>query len=186
MEFIDLQAQYKHLKDEIDSEIAEVLSSSKYIIGPKVELLERELAEYVGRKYCISCSDGTSALQLIYMAYGIGVGDAVFCPDMTFIASIEPACLLGATPVFCDIDSVSYNLSSESLERQIHAVIDEGELKPKAIVAVDFVGNRVITLALPQNITKLTEKLTGKIYDVKDGKAEMVLPQSRASFFAAE
>lgn len=153
MEFIDLQAQYKHLKDEIDSEIAEVLSSSKYIIGPKVELLERELAEYVGRKYCISCSDGTSALQLIYMAYGIGVGDAVFCPDMTFIASIEPACLLGATPVFCDIDSVSYNLSSESLERQINAVIDEGVLKPKAIVAVDFVGNPADYAAI-SNIAK--------------------------------
>lgn len=150
MEFIDLQAQYKALKKEIDEGIDEVLQSSKYIIGPKVEAFEKELAEYVGRKHCISCSDGTAALQLIYMANNIGIGDCVFCPDMTFIASIEPACLLGATPVFCDIDSESYNIDCDSLVRQIKNVINEGKLRPRAIVAVDFVGN-------PANYDKLTE-----------------------------
>lgn len=102
---------------------------------------ERELAEYVGVKNVITCSDGTAALQLIYMAYGIGAGDAVFCPDMTFIASIEPAVMLGAVPVFCEIDAKSYNINSESLEKQINAVIKEGKLRARAIVAVDFLGN---------------------------------------------
>lgn len=154
MEFIDLQAQYRILKQDIDAGIAEVLSSSKYIIGPQIETLEKELAEYVGRKHCVTCSDGTAALQLIYMVYGIGAGDAVFCPDMTFIASVEPACLLGATPVFCDIDSISYNLDPTSLEKQIQAVIQEGKLNPKAIIAVDFVGNP----ADYASISKIAEK----------------------------
>lgn len=141
MEFIDLKAQYKVLKEEIDAEISSVLSGSHFILGKKVTQFENELAAYVGVKHTVGCSDGTAALQLIYMAYNIGKGDAVFCPDMTFIASIEPACLLGATPVFCDIDAKSYNISPKSLERQIQAVLAEGKLKPKAVVAVDFVGN---------------------------------------------
>ena len=174
MEFIDLQAQYRALKRDIDDGIAEVLNSSKYIIGPQVEKLEKELAEYVGRKYCITCSDGTAALQLIYMVYGIGTGDAVFCPDMTFIASIEPACLLGATPVFCDIDKISYNLDPISLEKQIQAVIEEGRLTPKAIVAVDFVGNpadykRISSIASKYNLLLIEDAAQGMGASV-DGK----------------
>ncbi len=141
MEFINLKDQYKILKEQIDIQISEVLENAQFILGDKVLEFEKKLAEYVGVKHVISCSDGTSALQLIFMAEEIGYGDAVFCPDMTFIASIEPACLLGATPVFCDIDELSYNISPDSLERQIKKVIDEGKLKPKAVVAVDFVGN---------------------------------------------
>lgn len=154
MEFIDLKAQYKVLQNEINAEIKEVLNDAQFIIGPKVKQLEHELAKYVGRKHCITCSDGTAALQLIYMAYGIGVGDAVFCPDMTFFASIEPACLLGATPVFCDIDPISYNISPLSLRNQIEAVLAEGKLKPKAIVVVDFVGNP----ADYKNITEIAKE----------------------------
>ncbi len=143
MEFIDLKAQYEVYKDEIIEAVINVMSGTHFIIGDEVNLFENDLARYIGRKYAISCSDGTAALQLAYMVYGIGSGDAVFCPDMTFIASIEPACLLGATPVFCDIDKDSYNINVESLERQINNVINEGKLKPKAIVAVDFLGNPV-------------------------------------------
>ena len=75
------------------------------------------------------------------MALGVGEGDAVFCPDCTFIASVEPANMLGATPVFCDVSIDSYNLAPESLERQIQAVLSEGKLKPRVVVAVDFLGN---------------------------------------------
>lgn len=141
MEFIDLKAQYQVLKKDIDIGIQNVLDSSHFILGKEVEQFESKLAEYVGVKHVIACSDGTAALQLIYMVYGIGKGDAVFCPDMTFIASIEPACLLGATPVFCDIDEKTYDISPVSLQKQIEAVVKEGKLTPKAIVAVDFVGN---------------------------------------------
>ena len=141
MEFINLKAQYQYLKTDIDAQIQAVLDGGHFILGENVRRFEEKLAAYVGATYAIGCSDGTAALQMAYMAYGIGPGDVVFCPDMTFIASVEPACLLGATPVFCDIDADSYNLSPASLERQIKAVLNEGKLRPRAIIAVDFVGN---------------------------------------------
>lgn len=141
MEFIDLKAQYRALKPEIDANIQAVLDAGQFIGGPYVKELERQLAEYVGRKHCISCGNGTDALQAAYMALGVGEGDAVFCPDCTFIASVEPANMLGATPVFCDVSMDSYNLAPESLERQIQAVLSEGKLKPRVVVAVDFLGN---------------------------------------------
>lgn len=143
MEFIDLQAQYKVLETEIEEGIQRVLSHGKFILGPEVAEFEESFASYIGRKYCVSCANGTDALQLAYMAYGIGTGDAVFCPDVTFISSVEPAYMLGATPVFCDIEPDTYNLSPESLERQVKAVMKEGRLCPKAVVAVDFLGNPV-------------------------------------------
>ena len=141
MEFIDLKAQYAALKTEIDENIAGVLADTHFILGEKEQEFEEKLASYVGVKHVVGCSDGTAALQLIYMAYGIGHGDAVFCPDMTFVASVEPACMLGAEPIFCDIDPRTYNIAADSLERQIKAVLAEGRFTPKAIVAVDFIGN---------------------------------------------
>ncbi len=141
MEYINLKAQYRHLEDKINENIRHVLENVNFIMGDLVGQFEQELAEYVGVKNVIACSDGTAALQLIYMAHGIGAGDAVFCPDMTFIASIEPAVVLGATPVFCEIDARTYNIDPKSLEKQIIAVKKEGKLQTKAIVAVDFLGN---------------------------------------------
>lgn len=141
MEFIDLKAQYRQYQGEIDHKILEVMGKAHFILGEEVGAFEGRAARYVGRRHAVACSDGTSALQLAYMAYGVGPGDAVFCPDMTFIATVEPACLMGATPVFCDIDRVSYNIDPESLERQVGRVEKEGRLRPRAVVAVDFLGN---------------------------------------------
>lgn len=141
MEFIDLKAQYRALKPEIDANIQAVLDAGQFIGGAYVEALEEKLAAYVGRKHCIACGNGTDALQAAYMALGVGAGDAVFCPDVTFISSVEPAYMLGAVPVFCDISPDSYNLDPASLERQVRAVLAEGRLTPKAVVAVDFLGN---------------------------------------------
>ncbi len=141
MEFIDLKAQYAALQEEIDDRIRGVLTSTHFILGEEEREFEEKLAAYVGVKHVVGCSNGTDALQLIYMAYGIGPGDAVFCPDMTFVASVEPACLLGAEAILCDIDPRTYNIDAESLERQIQAVQREGRLAPKAVVAVDFIGN---------------------------------------------
>lgn len=141
MQFIDLKAQYQALKAEINESIQAVLDDGRYIGGPQVKELEEKLAAYVGRKYCISCANGTDALQIAYMVYGIGAGDAVFCPDITFISSTEPSKMLGAASVFCDIQPDTYNLCPESLERQIKAVLAEGKLTPKAVVAVDILGN---------------------------------------------
>lgn len=141
MEYINLKSQYQKMKDEIDGKILNCMTKAEFIMGDAVSRFENNLAEYIGVKYAIGCGNGTDALQLVYMAYGIGKGDAVFCPSMTFIASVEPACLLGATPVFCEIDMTTYNIVPESLERQIRRVRAEGRLNAKAIVAVDFLGN---------------------------------------------
>ena len=141
MQFIDLKAQYQALKAEINANIQTVLDDGRYIGGPYIKELEEKLAAYVGRKHCICCANGTDALQIAFMVYGIGKGDAVFCPDITFVSSTEPSKMLGATSVFCDIQPDTYNLCPESLERQIKAVLEEGRLTPKAVVAVDILGN---------------------------------------------
>lgn len=141
MQFIDLQAQYRALKTEIDAGIQQVLTSAKFIGGPQVKELEQELAKAAQRKHCVTCANGTDALQLAYMLLGVGAGDAVFCPDITFISSTEPAKMLGATSVFCDVDPRTYTLDPASLERQIRAVLVEGKLRPRAVVAVDILGN---------------------------------------------
>ena len=141
MQFIDLKAQYRALKTEINANIQQVLDSAQFIGGPQVKELEKQLAEFVGRKHCITCANGTDALQIAYMIAGVGEGDAVFCPDMTFISSTEPAKMFGATSVFCDITKDTYTLCPESLEKQIKAVLAEGKLTPKAVVAVDILGN---------------------------------------------
>ena len=141
MQFIDLKAQYVALKDEINTNIQSVLDSASFIGGTYVKELEKQLAEFVGRKHCITCANGTDALQVAYMVAEVGVGDAVFCPDMTFISSTEPAKMFGATSVFCDITDDTYCLDPASLENQIKAVLAEGRLTPKAVVAVDILGN---------------------------------------------
>lgn len=141
MQFIDLKAQYGALKTEIDANIQAVLDSAQFIGGPFVKELETQLAAFVGRQHCVTCANGTDALQIAYMVAGVGEGDAVFCPDMTFISSTEPAKMFGAVSVFCDITPDTYTLCPESLERHIKAVLAEGRLTPKAVVAVDILGN---------------------------------------------
>ena len=154
MQFIDLKAQYAALKEDIDANIQSVLNSAQFIGGSFVKELETQLAGYVGRKHCITCANGTDALQLAFMIYGIGARDAVFCPDMTFISSTEPAKMFGATSVFCDITPDTYCLCPQSLERQIQAVLAEGKWKPRAVVAVDILGN----LCDYEAITTICEK----------------------------
>ena len=141
MQFIDLKAQYAALKPEIDANIQAVLSSAQFIGGGYVKELEAQLAAFTGRRHCITCANGTDALQLAFMAIGVKAGDAVFAPDMTFISSTEPAAMFGAVSVFCDITPDTYTLCPASLERQIKAVIAEGKYTPKAVVAVDILGN---------------------------------------------
>jgi len=140
VQFIDLAAQYKKLKEDIDENIHKVLNHGRYIMGPEVAELESKLAEYVGVKHCISCSNGTDALLMPLMAWGIGEGDAVFTTPFTFIATAEVVSLLGATPVFADIDPDTYNIDPVKLEESIEKVIKEGKLTPKVIVPVDLFG----------------------------------------------
>lgn len=140
MEFRDLKAQYRALQPEMDRAILETVAGAGFIGGARVKALEERLAAYVGVKHCITCGNGTDALQLMLMAWGIGPGDAVFVPDFTFFASGEVVSFVGGTPVFYDVCPDTFNGSAESLEQAIAAVEAEGELKPKAVIAVDLYG----------------------------------------------
>ena len=140
MEFRDLKTQYKRLKSEIDSQISEILSSTRFIGGNKVQELEKRLAEYVGVKHCISCGNGTDAITLAMMTWDIGVGDAVFVPDFTFFSSGECPALSGATPIFVDVDERTFNMDPEKLESAIKKVQIEGKYTPKVVIAVDLFG----------------------------------------------
>lgn len=140
MQFRDLHKQYEMLKTEIDKGIQEVINSAEFIIGKPVIELENELANYVDRRHCITCGNGTDALVLALKAYDVGPGDAVFTADFTYIASASCAELVGATSVFTDIDISTFNMDPLSLERQIDKTLKEGKLHPKAIVPVDLFG----------------------------------------------
>ncbi len=140
MQFRDLQKQYDVLKDQIDAQINDVVTSAKFISGPQVKELEAQLAEYVGVKHCITCANGTDALTLALMAWDIGEGDAVFVPDFTFFSSGECPAYEGATPIFVDVDERTFNLDPDKLEEAIARVVDEGVLTPRVVVAVDLFG----------------------------------------------
>lgn len=140
MQFRDLKKQYEILKPEIDAGIQEVINSTSFILGKQVSELENKLAKYVGRKHCICCGNGTDALVLALKAYDVGVGDACFVADFTYIASASCAALVGATPVFVDIDSQTFNIDPRSLEETIERTIKEGKLTPKVIIPVDLFG----------------------------------------------
>ncbi len=140
MEFRDLKTQYKKLKPEIDACLAKTIESAQFISGPQVKELEKQLAEYVGVKHCISCANGTDAITIAMMVWGIGPGDAVFVPDFTFFSSGECPAFEGATPVFVDVDAATYNLDPVKLEEAVEKVEAEGRYKAKAVVAVDLFG----------------------------------------------
>jgi dTDP-4-amino-4,6-dideoxygalactose transaminase len=138
--FIDLQAQRKRLGQPLEDAILKVVRSGAYIMGPEIAELEAALAAFGQAPHVLTCGSGTEALVLPLMAWGIGPGDAVFCPSFTFAATAEAMPLVGASPVFVDIDPETYNLDPASLEAAIAAVKAEGELTPRAVIAVDLFG----------------------------------------------
>lgn len=140
MKFIDLEKQQSLIRDKIDLRIKQVLDHGRYIMGPEVVELEDQLAQFSGSKHVITCANGTDALQLALMAWGIAPGDAVFTTAFSFFATAEVISLLGATPVFVDIDPVSYNLDSQKLWEAVQYVEAKTKLKPRAVIAVDLFG----------------------------------------------
>lgn len=163
MEFRDLKKQYQVLKKEIDNSVLNVMSNANYISEIQVKELEEKLAEFAGVKHCITCANGTDALLLALMAWGIGKGDAVFVPDFTYFASGEVVSFVGAVPVFTDVEKDTYNIDPVKLEKDIQKVEKEGKLKPKAIITVDLFG-------LPANyksISRICEKYN--LFLLEDG-----------------
>ncbi len=165
MQFIDLAVQQKRIKDKIDANIAAILDHGKYIMGPEIGILEKRLADYVGVKHAIGCASGTDALLMALLAYQIGPGDAVFTSPFTFIATAEVISLLGATPVFVDIDPKSFNIDPAKLDRAVSALISNDSdihplpiannplpITPKGVIGVDLFGlpadySRIDTIA---------------------------------------
>ncbi len=139
MKFIDLRRQYEKLENEINENIQNVLEHEQFIMGPEVAELERELAEYTGRKYAFTCSSGTDALVIPLMSYGLEKTDAVFVPSFTFFASAESVNLAGGTPVFVD-SKTDFLLDCEDLECRIKRTIAEGKYVPRGIIAVNLFG----------------------------------------------
>lgn len=139
MQFIDLEAQQRRIKDKLDARFQAVLSHGKYIMGPEVSELEEKLTAFCGAKHCISCANGTDALQLALMAFGIRTGDAVFVPSFTFASTIEVVPCMGATPILVDIDPRTFNMDPESLKRAIIVAKKQG-LRPAVVIPVDLFG----------------------------------------------
>jgi dTDP-4-amino-4,6-dideoxygalactose transaminase len=137
--FIDVAAQRRRLGKAIDEATARVLNHCQFLMGPEVAVFETELAAFCGAKHALSCSSGTDALVMTLMAKGIGRGDAVFCPTFTFCATAEAAALIGATPVFVDVDPDTFNIDAVSLKSAITTARAKG-LKPKAVIPVDLFG----------------------------------------------
>ncbi|WP_422392322.1 DegT/DnrJ/EryC1/StrS family aminotransferase [Niallia oryzisoli] len=163
MEFRDLKTQYHTYKQEINTAIQEVLDSAHFIGGKQVSELEEQLAHYVGVKHCITCANGTEAMTLVLMAWGIGEGDAVFVPDFTFFSTGEVVSFSGATPVFVDVDRDTFNIDPVHLEKSIMKTMEEEKLTPKAIIPVDLFG-------LPAGYEKI-EKIAKKyqLFVLEDG-----------------
>ncbi len=154
MQFRDLKAQYQRYRNEINAAIQKVLTSARFIGGSEVDELEKLLAEYVDVKHCITCANGTEAMTLVLMAWGITAGDAVFVPDFTFFSTGEVVSFRGATPVFVDVDRDTFNIDPLKLEKAVQKTAKEGKLIPKAIIPVDLFG-------LPANYPEI-EKIADK------------------------
>lgn len=140
MEFRDLKTQYQTYKSEIDHAIQNVLTNANFIGGNEVKELEQQLSEYVGVKHCITCANGTEAMTLVLMAWGVKEGDAIFLPDFTFFSTGEVVSFNGATPIFVDVDKNTFNLDVVKLEEAVKQTIEEGKLTPKVIIPVDLFG----------------------------------------------
>lgn len=191
MEFRDLKKQYKILQPKIEEAVKQVCEKADFISGQAVKELERELAEYVGVKHCITCANGTDALQLALMAWNIGPGDAVFVPDFTFFATGEAPALLGAVPIFVDVEEETFNMDSESLRGAIERIRKEGILRPKVVITVDLFGhpadyNRIRKITEEYDLLLLEDGAQGFGGAIKERKACSFGDISTTSFFPAK
>ena len=190
MQFIDLAAQQRGIRDRIDARIATVLDHGQYIMGPEVKELEAALATFCGAKYCVSCANGTDALHLALLAIGAGPGDAVLVPSFTFAATAEAPCLVGATPVFVDIDPASFNMDPTSLRRAIGKARVEG-LTPKAVIAVDLFGLPadypvIEEIAKSEGISLICDSAQGWGGEINGRKTGTFGDMTTTSFFPAK
>src|SRR6516164_4468585 len=146
--FVDPKAQQARIAGELRRRLDAVLAHCQFILGPEVAELETELSRFCGARHCIAVSSGTDALQIAMMAEGIGPGDAVFLPAFTYTATAEVPLVLGATPVFVDVDPHTFQIDPTHLERRIADVRRAGQLRPRAVIGVDLFGQPADWVAL--------------------------------------
>ncbi len=188
--FIDVASQRRRLGSKIDEAVARVLAHCQFVMGPEVAAFEQDLAAFCGAKHAISCASGTDALLLVLMARGIGPGDAVFCPAFTFCATAEVVALLGATPVFVDIDAATFNIDVASLKRAIPVAKHKG-LTPKAVMPVDLFGlpadhDAVAEVAMAEGLFVLDDAAQGFGGIYKGRKVGTLAAATATSFFPAK
>jgi dTDP-4-amino-4,6-dideoxygalactose transaminase len=188
--FIDLAAQRRRLGSAVDAAIARVLGHCQFILGPEVRALEAELAQFCGARHAVSCASGTDALVMVLMAKGIGPGDAVICPTFTFAATAEVVALVGATPVFADVEEASFNLDPESL-RDACAVARSLGLNVKAVIPVDLFGqpadhDRIAAVAKSHGLFVLDDAAQAFGATYGNRRLGAVAPATATSFFPAK
>lgn len=184
MNFIDLVAQQDRIKDKLNTNIQKVLNHGQYILGPEVHELEDKLAAYTGAKYCITCANGTDALQIAQMAFGIGPGDEVITPGFTYIATAETVAVLGAKPIYVDINPQTYNLDVEQLEAAITP-------RTKAIIGVSLYGqcadfDAINAIAAKYNIPVIEDAAQSFGASYKDKKSCNLTTVACTSFFPSK
>lgn len=188
--FIDLAAQQARLQPAVDQAIKRVLDHGGYIMGPEVARLEKELGDFCGAKHTLVCANGTDALQLALMALGAKVGDAVFVPAFTFAATAEVVPLVGATPLFVDVDERTFNMDPDSLRRAINAAKDLG-LRPFCIIPVDLFGlsadyDVLVAIARENGMKVIGDSAQGFAAGYKGRRTGSLCDITTTSFFPAK
>lgn len=188
--FLDLAAQRRRLGPALDTALARVIAHGQFIMGPEVAELEGRLAAFAGAAHCVSCASGTDALLLPLMAWGIGRGDAVLVPSFTFAATAEVVCLLGATPVFVDVEEDGFNMAASSLERGIGAARAAG-LVPRAVVPVDLYGRpadypAIAAIAAREGLHLLADAAQSFGASLDNRRVGALAPVTATSFFPAK
>jgi UDP-2-acetamido-2-deoxy-ribo-hexuluronate aminotransferase len=196
MQFVDLKAQYAQHKKAIDARIERVLDHGQYIMGPEVRELEERLEEYVGIEHCISCASGTDGLVMALLALGVGPGDAVFTTPFTFVATAEAVALVGATPVFVDIDPQTFNISPALLAQQLDTFertdpLSGRPLRPAAIIAVDLFGlpacyDELLPLARTHGLTLIEDAAQSFGASLRGRRAGALADIGVTSFYPAK
>ncbi|HKA78849.1 MAG TPA: DegT/DnrJ/EryC1/StrS family aminotransferase [Xanthobacteraceae bacterium] len=188
--FIDVAAQRRRLGRSVDEAIARVLGHCQFVLGPEVRTFEAELAAFCGARHAVSCASGTDALVMVLMALGVGPGDAVICPSFTFTATAEVAVLVGATPVFADVEEASFNLDPDSLRRACATARERG-LRPRVVIPVDLFGqpadyDRINPVAEAEGLFVLDDAAQGFGATYKNRRLGALAPATATSFFPAK
>jgi len=189
--FVDLAAQYRRLKPQIDAGIQRVLDHGRFIMGPEVVELESALSAFAGCRHAVSCASGTDALVMALMAQGVGPGHAVFLPSFTFPASTEVILIVGATPVFVEVDPRSFNLDPDHLREKVDSTRRAGLLEPKAIIPVDLFGlpadhGEIAELADQEDLFVIADAAQSFGARIGEARVGTHAPVTTTSFFPAK